>query len=163
LDEDFLRRHEALIRAMVRKYSWLYRLNRMSRDELVQAAMIGLWRAYRRFDPGKGVEFGTFAKHHVVGEIIDTLRAYVGRTGKYGRTKTGEDMDIASDGLNASDIERIDVQDMVDGIPFARLRAIMKRRLEGATLKTIGEDIGRTESWAAQLVKKAMVFLRRRR
>lgn len=45
-----------------------------SRDDLVQAGMIGLIDATRRFDPEAGRAFSTFAGHRIEGEIIDMLR-----------------------------------------------------------------------------------------
>ena len=45
-----------------------------SRDDLVQAGMMGLIDATRRFDPEAGRAFSTFAGHRIEGEIIDMLR-----------------------------------------------------------------------------------------
>jgi RNA polymerase sigma factor for flagellar operon FliA len=44
-------------------------------DELVGAAVVGLIEAVQRFEPARGVEFTTFAKHRIRGAVLDALRA----------------------------------------------------------------------------------------
>jgi RNA polymerase sigma factor for flagellar operon FliA len=43
-------------------------------DDLVQAGMIGLLEASRKFDPGKGASFETYAGIRIRGSIIDEVR-----------------------------------------------------------------------------------------
>lgn len=43
-------------------------------DDLVQAGMIGLLEASRKFDPGKGASFETFAGIRIRGAMIDEVR-----------------------------------------------------------------------------------------
>jgi RNA polymerase sigma factor for flagellar operon FliA len=43
-------------------------------EELVQYGVIGLLESSKRFDPGKGVDFATFAYYRIRGSIYDGLR-----------------------------------------------------------------------------------------
>jgi len=43
-------------------------------DDLVQAGSLGLMDAARKFSPGKGIPFQTYAKHRIRGAILDSLR-----------------------------------------------------------------------------------------
>jgi len=51
----------------------IYSGNRYSED-LIQAGYEGLLKALKRFDPGRGVRFVTFASHYIMGEIRHQLR-----------------------------------------------------------------------------------------
>lgn len=52
-------------------------------EDVIQAGYEGLLKAVRRFDPGKGVKFATYAAHCIAGEIRHHLRreAAFGRPG----------------------------------------------------------------------------------
>lgn len=42
-------------------------------DDLMQAGLVGLWRATALFQRKKGIKFATFARPRVVGEILECL------------------------------------------------------------------------------------------
>lgn len=48
--------------------------NRLDRSDLVQAGMVGMIEAVRRFDPDRGVAFSTFAGRRIEGAIRDSVR-----------------------------------------------------------------------------------------
>jgi RNA polymerase sigma-B factor len=68
--QELVRSHLPLARAMARRYA----RRREDLDDLVQAGSVGLVKASRRFDPGRGVAFATFAAPSVEGEIRRQLR-----------------------------------------------------------------------------------------
>lgn len=43
-------------------------------DDLVQAGMVGLLEAARKYDAGKGANFTTFASHRIRGAMLDEIR-----------------------------------------------------------------------------------------
>ena len=58
---------------LVYHFANIYSGNRDSED-LIQAGYEGLLKALKRFDPGRGVRFVTFASHYIMGEIRHQLR-----------------------------------------------------------------------------------------
>lgn len=44
------------------------------RDDLIQAGVLGLMEAVKRYDPGRGVKFETFAGLRIRGAMVDELR-----------------------------------------------------------------------------------------
>ena len=60
-------------RPLVHHFANLYLGSRFSED-LIQAGYEGLLKALKRFDPGKGVRFVTFASHYIMGEMRHQLR-----------------------------------------------------------------------------------------
>jgi RNA polymerase sigma factor for flagellar operon FliA len=71
--------------AMIAKYAPLVKFlaSRMairlppsvSTDDLISAGIIGLLDAIEKFDPGKGVQFKTYAEFRIKGSILDELRS----------------------------------------------------------------------------------------
>jgi len=78
-------RNEAERFALIVKYAPLVKFlaNRMairlppsvSVDDLISAGIIGLLDAIDKFDPGKGVQFKTYAEFRIKGSILDELRS----------------------------------------------------------------------------------------
>ena len=46
----------------------------MNRDDMKSAGMMGLLDAANKFDPGKKIQFKTFAEHRIRGAILDEMR-----------------------------------------------------------------------------------------
>lgn len=70
LREELILAHLPLVRKLAQGYRW----TGVEFDDLVQVGTIGLIKALRAFDPAHGVKFGTYAYHHVKGEIQHYLR-----------------------------------------------------------------------------------------
>lgn len=47
----------------------------LDQQDLLSVAVIGLITAAERFDPGRGIQFKTFAEKRIMGSIMDELRA----------------------------------------------------------------------------------------
>src|SRR5690554_3905178 len=47
----------------------------ISQDDLVQAGILGLIEAHRRFDPKRNIKFETFATPRIRGAMLDELRS----------------------------------------------------------------------------------------
>jgi len=43
-------------------------------DDYVNAASLGLWEAFLKWDPTKGVTFGTFSRQYIKGRLVRTVR-----------------------------------------------------------------------------------------
>ena len=69
-------RHLPLARAVAARFGSLG----PGREDLAQAAALGLVKAVDAFDPGRGVAFSTFAVPRMLGEVRDALR----RAGPFG-------------------------------------------------------------------------------
>jgi len=70
LREEAIRRHLPLVHWCVKDF----RPRRDLHDDIVQVGTIGLFHAVDRFDPGRGVEFPTFARPTIRGEILRYFR-----------------------------------------------------------------------------------------
>lgn len=77
VDDATLEACHGLVRSIAVRLRSQSRL-RTDLDDMVQAGMIGLLEAERRFDPEAGVAFSTFAYTRIRGQIIDSLAAMTG-------------------------------------------------------------------------------------
>ena len=63
-----------------------------SREELIQAGYVGLFRAMENYSPQKGSSLGTYAFSWILGEMRKALRVAMDHTGSYagiGRIRRG--------------------------------------------------------------------------
>lgn len=44
-------------------------------DDYISAASLGLWEAFKKWDPTKGVTFGTFSRQYIKGRLVRSVRA----------------------------------------------------------------------------------------
>jgi RNA polymerase sigma factor for flagellar operon FliA len=74
LRETMITSHLPLVRYLVNRFAAQLPAH-LDPQDLASAAVIGLIHAADRFDPGRGVQFKTFAEQHIRGAILDELRA----------------------------------------------------------------------------------------
>ncbi len=70
---ELIRRHETMVRGLAHRLRRELSL-RGELDDLIAFGFGGLLEADRRFDPGRGVQFRTFAYHRVRGAMLDGVR-----------------------------------------------------------------------------------------
>jgi RNA polymerase sigma factor for flagellar operon FliA len=70
---DLLSRHTALVQRVA--HHLMVRLPASVQiDDLIQAGMLGLLEASRRFNPNRGANFATFAERRIRGAMLDEIR-----------------------------------------------------------------------------------------
>ncbi len=155
-------------------------------DDIRSAALEGLVKAARDFDPTRGAPFLGYAHHRITGAVLDFLRAQDHMSRDYrDKAKKGEiepapapvslDCLMADVGFgdrapdpNAVDsldeAERGQVVDILESAAVqlpARLRTVLRLRYaDDRTLGEIGAELGVTESRGCQLLHEAHAALR---
>ncbi len=155
----------------------------VGREDLVQAAAMGLIRAQETFDPARGVKWKSYATHRAFGAMIDQLRDldHVPRlerkrlkaAGKEGRKVMSIDHQAAEISANEGGIPAAAARGPLDQATRADLWAFIRQRLDtrtaqvlekyftrDQTLKAIGRDIGISESRCCQLLARGLRVLR---
>ena len=69
-----LEKYQQLVERLARRLVWRTGMQ-SAYDDLWSAGALALLEAYRRYDPGKGATFATFAEHRVRGAMLDELRS----------------------------------------------------------------------------------------
>lgn len=136
------------------------------REEGYADAMVGLVLAARSFRPELGHEFTTYAFSRIRGEVLDGIRARLGRLDhSHGRIHSTArplhlvDMDVVDENAAAS-FDQIEVVDRRAQLVRAINRLSHRNRLvvtlyyfEDMTLRAVGEALGLTESRICQIVR----------
>ena len=135
----------------------------IERDDLRQAALIGLWQAATRWDGQR--DFRRFAQRRVKGAVCDELRIYYG--GRHAGPKQRLTMavnghgglcDWLGDELFASDEPSPEAALMLEQTAWAMLAtslsraegAMLRGRARGALLRDLGAQHERSEAWACK-------------
>lgn len=72
-EEALIQQHRGLIFSVVNRFVWAVRKGETDYEDLVSEATIGMIKAVRRYDPGLGTQFTTFAVTYMKGEIRNYL------------------------------------------------------------------------------------------
>lgn len=174
--EALFAENQALVRWIVssKGFGSLFRQHRMDQDDAIQVASIGLWHACQRFDPTRGIKLSTYAVQCARGFLLTALNKQ--RFGVPRPVDGGMDLtrfELVGDKLGLDRI--VDDEAPADAVrneQVAAVRAaiaqlperlgrIIRMRMHGATMDTIGEAFGFTRERARQLVAKAEERLRR--
>jgi RNA polymerase sigma factor for flagellar operon FliA len=151
-------------------------------DELISAGTIGLIKAARRFDSERGLQFRTYARHRIRGEILDCLRSQdpLSRSERRARRERATDSDLSAGATWVS------LESILDEISKAhctnernmvfmsrahirtarqRLSSNENRIIElsfyaGWTNREIGQEIGLSEGRVWQIRTRALSRLR---
>lgn len=76
-DEERISKFTPLVRSLVTKVCLRVRLpGCLTQDDLVAVGLVGLWKAARNFDPGRGTSFKGWAYTRIWGEIFDEIRRF---------------------------------------------------------------------------------------
>lgn len=148
---------------------WLSPRIGLTRGDLISAGCYGLVLAARRFDPGRGVAFGVFARSHVHGAIIREINCAMRAAG------VGE-AEVLLPGASEADIDALPDErgaDAIDGAESAQLRELMECLLtenerlvltlyyfEELTFAEVSEIVGGSESAVARTLKGALKKLK---
>jgi len=102
VDEEFVKEHEGLVRALAVRVRGQLDL-KTEVEDLVAYGMQGLLEAGARFDPERGVQFKHFAYYRIRGAIMDGVRkmAYLPRRAHLVR-KAAEAVDRAAEEVSLS-------------------------------------------------------------
>lgn len=152
-------------------------LAREGYDEVYQWAVEGLMDAARSWDPSRGTSFGTYAWGRARGNILDHLRKMVGRNGEkprmfgFSQHTEDEDENIPHVAENRAYVTTDYVRETVCGEDFIshvlqslkpKERAALTMRMDGHTMKEIGQALRVSASRVCQIFNELKEQLGRR-
>jgi len=69
MDKETIEKYMPLVKSIASKYSYVG----IPYEDLVQEGTIGLWEAWKRFDPDKGAKFSTYAIYWIKKYILEAV------------------------------------------------------------------------------------------
>jgi RNA polymerase sigma factor (sigma-70 family) len=160
---------------------------RMDPDDRLQVAFLGLMRAVVRFDPGRGIQFSTYASHCILRQLSRAARSDGMIKVPYQATRPDHHPGLAAAGVRAHRVyslarpgrddrpydpaspaddhaaevaERVAaVREAIEALP-ARLWYVVRERLRCRTLASIAQDMGVGRQRAQQLEVQSHEMLR---
>jgi len=148
---------------------WLSSRLGLTRDDLVSAGCYGLLIAARRFDPGRGVGFGVFARAHVHGALMREIESALKAAGA-----TSEEVLVSGqDDIEPDQLSDESAADQTDSAETAEVRELMQYVLteherlvltlyyfEEMTLAETAAVVEVSESAIARTIKAGLAKLR---
>ena len=135
------------------------RLTHLDIDTLISAGQLGYVQSLRRFDPTRNIKFKTFAEYRIKGAVLDEVRKMIGdERCKNPRPYRVDDFDTETIGderrMQYRMESHLDIERFYDRMPISPENAeILRCRIEGMTLKEIGDKHNLGESRVSQLLK----------
>lgn len=151
-------------RAIVQKYEGLVRYIAkrvhipdgapFDREDLLSMGRVALLQAHVTFEAGRGVKFLTWAHRLVRQALLDAVRNVRERARVESDMGENFDLDHYDAGVVPQDVELVEQREvrwlrakLANGLLTERERSIMRMRLSGATLSSIGEQHGVSREW----------------
>jgi RNA polymerase sigma factor (sigma-70 family) len=161
------RKQKALVREnaeLAGRIAWHMRnVSPIPDDELVQLASEGLMIAAKAHDPDKGASFRTYAWKRAVGHIMDKTEKFLRESDRI-KTANIDDWDLKGSGADPLEIlaGKEFYDKMLQPLSF-RDRRIVEMRIDGCSMKEIGQHFGLCESRICQILNMDVFPLLRRR
>jgi RNA polymerase sigma factor (sigma-70 family) len=140
---------------------------RLEFSDLVSYGTIGLLEAAARFDPGRGVQFSTFAYPRIRGAILDAVRAAERQVPSNGHPADGDDglLGLASfEALPDEAAERLRIKRALHlalwALPEVERRLVEGHHLKTRTLADLATEENRSPAWACRRLREALRRLR---
>lgn len=128
-----------------------------NKDDFYQEGLIGLWEAYKRFDPTRGVAFRTFAYRTVRGKML-TLLLKSKKNEDRQATLTEAMVEITEDTNPDIPLETETILLYCDGLTEPQRKWVIMHFIEGRGQKEISEKEKVTpetvKSWRRYALKK---------
>ena len=154
-------------------------------DDLIHDGVIGLIGALRRYDPGRGVGFSTYAGHRIKGAMIDGLRTRdpLSRQVRRAQKTSGGDAPLWARGVQILDLDhalnvpadedmspehvaleadlRRRVREGLAALPPRDREVLILRLVQGLPLRAVAEHFSLSMTRTAEIQARGLLRLRR--
>ena len=160
--------HVGLVRHIVRKMG----MDRIDHDEAVAIGLLAMVEAAPRYDPSRG-QFSSFIAPRIRGAVIDEYRKLYGRKDHSMRPVLWSLDKLLQDAAGHEDMHTMLILSLEDTSVHwqewgesavdtrkvmrrlrPRERVIVRQRAKGRTFKSIGDELGISESRVCQVLRK---------
>lgn len=151
--------HQGLVGSVAKKWQG----HGLDRDDLMGHGQIGLMKAIDKFDPGRGVEFSTYAVPWIKSEIQRAVEAHKRGGSGYGGEDDEPQLDPADYRSAGPAVEDMDLLEKAMKSLPPRHAEVLRHRYEGGlNFEEIGQKLGVTKGRAKQIHDAAIVRMRER-
>jgi RNA polymerase sigma-B factor len=140
-------------------------------DDLRQVGVIGLLKAARRFDPGRGVPFSAYAAPFIAGELrhhvrdctwpVRVPRADGGRRSVAVAVPLEDGTVAAVDELANAD-DRLMVKELVRQLGSRQREVVYRYFVRGRSQADIGRELGMSQIQVSRMLRASLELMRRR-